>query len=226
MSAQPSRRSRHFSGITACAVGPDVDQHQVQVGHPALGQRGDHPRVGLHGDLAVVPLVDSEVGRDAGNVVERDAPRRRPRRSRQARRSPRRPCCPPGPTAPTASAGRSGRPPARPAPSALAGSSSVMEANRRLGVRSTGRPQGGAWCGGTLRCSASRADVGTRTNSSGRWCNGPLTERPGAGSPVDPNVTTVAFAGQFGRERRHSSRHFGSLAPNGRRGLQRSELRR
>ena len=44
------------------AVGPDVDEHEIGIGDPALGERGEDVGVAAHGRVAVVPLVDGGVG--------------------------------------------------------------------------------------------------------------------------------------------------------------------
>ncbi len=51
-------------------VGPDVDQGERHVSDSASSQRRDHVGVGLQRVVALVPLVDGEVGLHPGHVVE------------------------------------------------------------------------------------------------------------------------------------------------------------
>ena len=52
-------------GDEEAAVAPDVEQHLVHVGDPALGQHLDQARLGAQRLVALVPLVGREVGLDA-----------------------------------------------------------------------------------------------------------------------------------------------------------------
>ena len=53
------------------AVGPGVEEHQVQVGDPAVGQRGDHPAVPAQHRVRLMPLVQRRVRLHPGPGVER-----------------------------------------------------------------------------------------------------------------------------------------------------------
>ena len=68
------------------AVGPGVDQHPVQVGDPAVGERLDHARVAAQRRVALVELVDGHVRLPVGLVLPRER-----RGRRRARRAPCRP---------------------------------------------------------------------------------------------------------------------------------------